>query len=444
MLSTRGGNASGLREHNTRLILRSLLLGGPLSRRELSRQTDLVPGTVSNVVNDLINDRVLREVGPQPRPSGTRGPREVLVDFDATGVAAVSVALGIYTRSVGIVGPRGDVIASTGIQESSADATPAETLDWVEARINDLISESAIPASAIIGVGVSVEGSVDSAGGIQTHVPYRDWHDVPVVSDLHNRLGLPVTMANSVHAIASGELVFGRGGAGDSLLLVSVFTTIGCAAIAGRKVLAGPGRTAGDIGHITVVHDHGELCVCGKRGCLETIAGEYAIISAGRAAAWSGRSTHLLALSGGRLDAITVYVVAQAAVDGDPVAVTIVERAAAALAHVLAPLIGVLDPEAVVFDGVLPVLTNQIFMQPLRAALQSTLPPDRAVPVLTTCSVLETAFPADVSRPSMLGAAALAYERFFYSPQHGGNHVEAAVAVTTAEAAMNAGSEVRS
>jgi transcriptional regulator of PTS gene len=379
--------------------------------------TNLVPATVSNLVNDLIAGDLLHETGLQPRPAGSRGPRETRVDLNTGGVGAISVALGIYTRSVGIVDPRGGAVASTGIQPIPDHTSASETIDWVVETVERLLAESNLRRSAILGIGVSVEGDVDSEAGVSTHIPYRGWHDVPVARALGDRLGFPVVMANSTHAVATGELIFGRGGEGANLLFVNVFTTLGCVAIAGHRVLSTVGKTAGDIGHITVMRENGELCVCGKQGCLETIAGEYAVVSAGRAAAWSGRSPHLLALCRNQPHTITVYTVAQAAVDGDPVAVNIVERAASALAQVLAPLMGVLSPDEVVFDGVLPVLAGHVFFAPLNTALRTLLPIDRPIPALSIPSVLEGAFPADVARPSMIGAAALAYERFFFSPR---------------------------
>ena len=74
-----------------------------------------------------------------------------------------------------------------------------------------------------------------------------------------------------------------------------MITTIGCAAVIKQEVQRGDHQFAGAIGHV-VVRPGGEQCICGKRGCLETVAGEQAVRAAGQAAARDGRSPRLVEL----------------------------------------------------------------------------------------------------------------------------------------------------
>jgi predicted NBD/HSP70 family sugar kinase len=407
----RGDNHNDTRERNTRLVLRALMTYGSMSRRQISALSGLAPGTISNLVNNLIERGVLLTVGTERTEGSRGGPSHVLVDFNPQGIAVLGVSLGIYSKSVALFDPRGQVHghAFTVDLDPSAEATPGQELDWVVETARRLMQESGLPASAVVGVGVGAEGVVDPVAGVRTLVPYRGWRGLAVGRELEERLGMPVVVANSVHAAAAGEVRFGRGRHVDSLVYVLAGTTVACAAVINKEVLRGHDQFAGAIGHV-VVRPDGEQCICGKRGCLETVAGERAVRAAGQEAVRTGRSSRLVELSAGHPEAITVQLVAQAAREGDPAAAGLLADAAVALGSVLATVVTLLGPELIVVQANLARFGGEAFLGPLERTIGELAftGPDAQPPVV------QAAVSADGDEP---GAAVLALDRFFFSPQ---------------------------
>ena len=221
--------------------------------------------------------------------------------------------------------------------------------------------------------------------GDEKLVPYGKRQEYPLGRELERRLGMPVIAAASAcHADATGEILFGHGRTVDQLLCISIGTTIGAAAIVHQEVLRGHHNLAGAIGHV-VVQPAGSDCVCGKRGCLETVAGVQAIRAAGQAAVRAGLSKRMSELCAGVAEELTSELVAQGAGEGDPVAVGIITEAATAVAQVIAPLVTALRPEIIVLQGEMPRLASSFFVETMQATLATTnFVPKTAPPRIVT------------------------------------------------------------
>jgi glucokinase len=169
-------------------------------------------------------------------------------------------------------------------------------------------------------------------------------------------LGAPVAVDNDANVAALGEWTFGAGRGCASLLYVTVSTGIGGGWVLGGRIWSGADGMAGEIGHI-VVRPGGVPCVCEKAGCLEAEACGWGIAAKARARlADDGRWTmddggRLLALAGGRADAVTAQMVAQAAASGDSLAQSLLDDAAEALGIGLGGAINLMNPERIVLGG---------------------------------------------------------------------------------------------
>jgi N-acetylglucosamine repressor len=105
-----------------------------------------------------------------------------------------------------------------------------------------------------------------------------EWQDLPLSQLLEKKYKLPVLVLNDSQAAAIGEYVYGGDHAPDeNLIVVNVIRGIGAGILINGRLFQGDGGGAGEIGHV-VVQENGELCRCGKRGCLETIASARAVI----------------------------------------------------------------------------------------------------------------------------------------------------------------------
>ncbi len=203
-----------------------------------------------------------------------------------------------------------------------------------------------------VGVGVGVAGQIDSRNGRVLFSPNLRWEDEPFQEDLRQALGLPVVVTNDVRAATWGEWLHGAGQGCRDLICLFVGTGIGGGVVSGGQVLSGCSNSAGELGHITI-DLNGPTCRCGKRGCLEALAGGWAIARRAQEliAEDPGAGAFLLDIAAGKLEAVTAERVAQASLKGDPLALRIIDEAATAMAAGAASLVNAFNPCRLILGG---------------------------------------------------------------------------------------------
>src|SRR5436190_18844720 len=320
------------RVHNERLVVRTLYDFGPISRAEVARLTGLTRTTVSDVVASLLDDGVVREIGRGPS-SGGKAPILLEVDDDARLV--VGLDLGEEHFAGSLVNLRGEIRRTVELAVDGRDGDAA--LGLVFELLDQLLDGTTAP---LLGIGIGTPGLVDSRTGTIRRAVNLDWRDLALGSIVAERYGVPVNVANDSQAAALAEYTFAGEGRVPNLIAIRIGQGVGAGLILRGALFQGDGSGAGEIGH-TVVDDQGAVCRCGRRGCLETVAGMRAI--EGRAASATGHPTDL--------DDVSAALRA-----GEAWAVSIVDEAGGALGRAIAALVGALDVERVVVLGPVTVL----------------------------------------------------------------------------------------
>ncbi|RJK94798.1 ROK family protein [Vallicoccus soli] len=250
------------RRHHRALLLQSLFRDGPASRADLARATGLTRVTVSDLVGGLVEEGLVEELGA--RPGGRVGKPATLVGFAPDAADVVCLDLSADGRVCGaLVAPTGRVRLRRSAAVKGRRGDDAVALVLRLAR--DLVALAERP---VLGVGVGSPGVVDP-GGTVLDAPNLGWHGTPLSRALHERLGLPVHVANDANTAALGEHTFGRADSGH-LMVLRVGTGVGAGLVLGGALLHGHGSAAGEVGHV-VVDEDGEECACGRTGCLETL-----------------------------------------------------------------------------------------------------------------------------------------------------------------------------
>ncbi len=211
-----------------------------------------------------------------------------------------------------------------------------------------------------VGLGVASGGVIHR--GRVVHANPRilpDWVGLDLRAVFRATTGLPVEVLNDAQAAAWGEYRYGAGRGLESLAFVTVSTGIGAGLVIRGQLLTGATGLAGHLGH-TVYEPEGEMCGCGRRGCLETVASGMALAQAARRR------------FGTPFDARMVLARAE---EGDPEALALVDRAARAFAQALADLQALVDPQVVVLGG--SVGLNAFYRERLEAALAGLVGPFR-------------------------------------------------------------------
>ena len=234
------------------MVLQHLFHEGPGSRADLARSTGLTRVTVSDLVNDLIADGLVAELGQGSRAQGKVGKPGMLVGLRTESFQIVAVDLSDDELMHGaLVDLSGTVIEqhSTRMSDQRGAAAVACLIDFCRS----LIAQATRP---VLGVGVGSPGVIDAKGTV-LQAPNRDWYDLPLAATLTVELGVPVHVANDADTAALGEYTFG-GAAGSGLLVLTV----------GQGVGVPLDERDGSIGSPLGAP---LPCACGRSGCLETL-----------------------------------------------------------------------------------------------------------------------------------------------------------------------------
>jgi glucokinase len=252
--------------------------------------------------------------------------------------------------------------------EGGPAAVVAEIVTVVKAAAKD----AKVAAGKLAGIGIGSPGRVDPATGElfgAANLPgFRD--PVPLGTLVADALGAKrVVVGNDVVAATLAEHRLGAGRGFDDLLTVFAGSGIGGALILGGELRAGAHWAAGEIGHMVVV-DGGEICPCGRRGCMEAYAGRVALERAARAAAAAGRPTELLAIQERQGRPRMSSGVWKAALDaGDPLAHELIDRAVEALGAAIASAVNLVDVQAVLIGGGMGDKLGEPFVRRIETAM---------------------------------------------------------------------------
>lgn len=334
---------------NRRLILNLVRREGELSRADIANATGLSPAAVTFVVTDLLAEGYLIEGETAP---GTGGRRPVPLSINYAGRLAIGVKMNVGSLDCVLTDLSTAVISSLTVPFS--DFSPDKVLAAGETAILRLVRASPEYAENLTGVGFSMPGTIDPSAGVCISSNRFGWTDVPFADMLRARIGAPVWMEDDTLAFALAQHLFGLGRHHSVFLALAVGVGIGCATVANGVVLRGAHGRAGKLGHITHRLE-GPVCECGRVGCLQTFHSVPAIVDAWRRGKGLGAN-------------VDRYSMKEAALQGDELARSLLQRAGEEIGIHLANVINSADPEVVVVGGE-AVTFGDLLFDPMRRTL---------------------------------------------------------------------------
>ncbi len=311
------------KHHNRDLVLQTIFANQAISRAEIARVTSLTRTTVSDVVSGLLAEGLVEEVG---LGESLGGKNPILISIVPDSRYSIGLNLGQKKFVGAIVNLRGEIKKMVEVPIHDNDSQNA--LDAVYKMISQLIKSKLTP---IIGIGVGTPGLVQTQSGTVLNAVNLDWQDLPLGQLLFKKFNIPVSILNDSQASAIGEYVYGgKAELGESLIVVNIKNGIGAGILINGRLFQGDGGGAGEIGHV-MVRENGDLCRCGKHGCLETVSSVRAVL----------RQLNLTSID----QAIEAF---QA---GDPDAVRVITQAGHYLGISLANLVGAFNIRKILLTG---------------------------------------------------------------------------------------------
>lgn len=261
-----------LREHNLSAILHALATASsPTSRARLATLTHLTKPTVSKLVEELVDAKLVHE--GEPLSVGTGRP---MVPLQPAAGTLLGIGLEIAADSVSCLGIdlAGQQIARHRRDLQVTADTWAQTLGACVELIAEVRTEAAdLP---LTGVVAAIPGRIAPEDGRVLSAPNLGWAEVPFVQHLRERAELdsvPVQAQNDNRLSVLTEI---DRRPGESFLYLRGSTGVGGAVVLDGSLLDGVHGWAGEFGH-TVVEPDGTRCRCGRRGCLEAYISAHAL-----------------------------------------------------------------------------------------------------------------------------------------------------------------------
>lgn len=373
-----------LRAANRRAVLAALAADGPQSRADLARSTGLSRTTVSSLVQELIGAGHAVETADRGRPhKGGSGRPPLLVAATSARGAVAGIDIGHHHVRVAVADQGGSVLAED-VRPVDADTHGTATLDRATRMVRALTRASGVPA--LQGVGLCIPAPIDRRSGRIRSDIMPGWRDLSPAEQLEERLGVPVAADNDANLGALAELHHGVAhGVGDFVYL-KLASGVGAGLVLGGRLHRGATGIAGEIGHVQVT-EHGRVCRCSNRGCLETEVAAPRLLELVQPA-------HREQLSVERLVELER--------SGDPGVRRVLGDAGRTVGRALADLCNSLNPTLLVVGG--PLGGARSLVDGVRAAVDRYAQPNAAAAVTVASAALG-------ERAEVTGAVAMAIAR---------------------------------
>lgn len=371
------GSQSALRGANRGLILDAVKQHGGLTQVELTGATGLSAATVSTIVKELVGAHLV-----EVRNTVRTGRRAQLVTLARRVGLAAGVHIGLRHMRV-VLGDVTHEVVAEQVLPLPAQHRVDTTLDRAALLIVDMLDRVGSSLDEVLGIGVGIPAPVDSATGmVSVKGIMRGWDEVAVAHVLSKRLARPVFVDNDANLGALAESTLGASRPYQDSVYVRASYGTGAGIVLAGRVHRGFAGTAGEIGHVQV-DPAGRICMCGSRGCLDTVVGSQPLLE-------SLRASH---------GALALRDVIAAATAGDPGCRQVIADAGATIGAVVAGLGVAVNPQCIVVGGELAE-TGEVLMAPLREAIRRRV-------LLNQIAPLEV-FPAELGeRAEVTGALVL-------------------------------------
>lgn len=363
--SIRTAHFGTMRAINRQIVLNFVRDRGPISRAEIARRTKLQRSTVSEIVDSLLGEGLIEEVGAG-QSTGGRCP--TLLALRTTGAAAIGIDIAPTRTTVATSDLAGGLLES---EEFETDHDFERTVERAVSATRRLTERG---GGRIEGIGVSLPGLVDSSKGRLLYVPYFNWRDLDIGARIAEATGLKVTIDNDANAAALAELWFGRADVSEARDFIMVFIAegVGAGIIFDRQVYRGEGGAAGEFGHMIIGDRAPVPCSCGSYDCWEAFA-------SGRAAV--ARYARLAGAGAAR--AMSFAQLIDRALAGESAAREALGETARFLGIGISNLIVGFSPEVVIVGGAITRawdLVSDLFSETVRRSVRRDLPFTRIIP----------------------------------------------------------------
>lgn len=355
-------NLKGINHKNNiikRNIIAYMALNGESTLSELTRELHISVPTMTKLVQELVDDSIVIDLGKVETPGGRRpnvfGLANSAIYFAGINVARDHMAYVITDLQNNIILEHTD--------NSFELVDRPQCLERICQNIENFIATSGVDREKILGVGVSIVGRVNPETG--RSYKYFTSSEESLTDIISSRIGIRVMLENDTRARCYAEYTTGKAKNESNVLYLHMGRGVAIGIVIDGKLYYGKNGFAGEFGHIPFF-DNEIICACGKKGCLETEVSGIALENKIVDLIERGVNTHLREMYD-RGESIHINDIIAAARNDDNLAIELIEEAGEKVGKAVAFLINTFNPETVIVGGNL-AMAGEYLMLPLKSS----------------------------------------------------------------------------
>ena len=260
----------------------------------------------------------------------------------------VGVDIGGTDIKIGILDKYNNIV-SKGIYPTQSEKGVEQVIKNIIHSIENIFENSGISKNNCKYIGIGCPGTINPENGVVVYSNNLKWSDVHLKEEIEKAIGLNVYISNDANCAALGEVKAGFGGKYKNAVVITLGTGVGGGIVIDGKIFEG-GIGGAEIGH-TLIERNGELCTCGRKGCLEAYASATALIRQAKEAANNNKESQLYKMCNGNIENMNGKIPFDAAKTGDEIAMNVIDKYTDYLAEGIINMINIFRPEAIILSG---------------------------------------------------------------------------------------------
>lgn len=323
-------------------IIKKFYKEGHLSIHDICQSVKLSAPTVAKAIDELIEQQLVVKIGVGGS-SGGRRPGIYALNPSSRYMLAIDLERSFIRMAVFDFANK----PASRIYHfnEGLDSLP-DVFEYINEKVIEILKNNKISRKKVIGIGLSLPGLIDVHTGL-SHTYLKDKKPAATLTEL---TGIRTYVDHDTKLMALGEQSFGLAKGLNNVLCLNIGSGIGLSMILNGTVYRGHSGYSGEFGHIQI-DNYGELCHCGKIGCIETMAAGKSILAKARKQITEGADSMLSMYKDNTDEQLNTSIIIEAARDGDNLSKELIEQAGHALGKGIAVLVNLFNPELIILGG---------------------------------------------------------------------------------------------